>query len=439
MTEPELRAGVAREIISPPKGIYLVGYGDRTKGNVGVHDDLTATALVLEAGTQCLALVACDLLCLNEFVVDRIRRALAGTAEVIMACSHTHAGPIAYADRHSRPSRRAYIDYLATSIARAVRRAATDTVPVRLSWGETESDIAVNRRERQPDGTFNIGVNPAGPVDRSVKVLRLHTAEGAPLATVVNLACHGTVLGPENRQVSADWIGAMRAPVEAALGGLLLFVQGATGDLNPVRNCLRLSESPWEAVRALGARVAEPVIAACNAGLTPLEGVPLRLLRREVWLPLEAPVTGPQPPRTYRREMLRYAGLPRFLSLVVDPLLNQRYPWRSRIEARDGVWQVPLRINAVRIGELGLVAFGAETFSEIGMAIKAAAPTAQVMFAGVSDGCIGYLPTDQVHAEGGPEVDMFPFFYRHPGRMAEGNAQLAGEAAGQALRALWGA
>ena len=43
-----LLAGIARRVINPPKGIFLIGYGDRTKGNIGVHDDLTATALVLD-------------------------------------------------------------------------------------------------------------------------------------------------------------------------------------------------------------------------------------------------------------------------------------------------------------------------------------------------------------------------------------------------------
>ena len=53
----ELQAGVARRIISPPPGIFLIGYGDRTKGNRGVHDDLTATALVDEAGERIGALL----------------------------------------------------------------------------------------------------------------------------------------------------------------------------------------------------------------------------------------------------------------------------------------------------------------------------------------------------------------------------------------------
>ena len=106
-----LKAGVARRVISPPAGIYLIGYGNRQKGNLGIHDDLTATAVVLEHGGNRLAVVALDLLTLNEYVVDRVRAYLA-PSEVLLCCSHTHSGPIAYADGRSSRKNRQYIDSL---------------------------------------------------------------------------------------------------------------------------------------------------------------------------------------------------------------------------------------------------------------------------------------------------------------------------------------
>jgi neutral ceramidase len=435
MNETQLRAGVAREIISPPPGIYLIGYADRTKGNAGVHDDLTATALVLDDGHQRLALVACDLLCLNEFIVDRIRTEVGKKTQVMICCSQTHAGPIAYADHNSNHARRAAMDTLVELIARAVSRAEAALVPARLAWGRTEADIAVNRRERQPDGEIIIGVNPAGPIDRAVGILDVRTTDGTPLATVVNYACHGTVLGPENLLVSADWIGAMRSQVEEEVGGLVLFLQGAAGDLNPDHDWE--TGDPWEAVRSLGERVAEPVLAACDEGLSPLAGVPLRLSRQTVWLPLEARATTSTPLPTYRRVLTEMVGLPFAARFVVDLLLERRYPWRSRIEARDGFWHVPMRVNTVRIGDLGLVTFAAETLTEIGMAIKATSPAEHTLFASVSDGCIGYLPTAGAHAEGGYEVDVAPYFYRYPSRLASNCAQIATGAAVQALCELW--
>lgn len=390
---------------------------------------------MLDDGRTRLAIVACDLLCLNEIIVDRVRDQIGKGISVILCCSHTHAGPIAYADRRSGRARYAYINTLVAKIAQAVDRAGAALAPVELAWGQTEAFIAINRREHQPDGNVVIGVNPDGIIDHSVNILSIRRKDGAPLATAVNYACHGTVLGPDNLLVSADWIGAMRVKIEDALGTQVLFLQGATGDLNPDHEWG--SGDSWKAVRSLGEQVAEQVIGAYRQDLSPLACVTLGLKRRTVWLPLEAKATTSTPMPTYRRKLAELIDLPYAARFVVDILLEHRYPWRSRIEARDGFWHVPLRVNAVRIGDLGLTTFASETLTEIGMAIKADSPATHTMFASVSDGCIGYLPTAKAHAEGGYEVDLAPYYYRYPARLAPQCADIATAAAGESLRELW--
>jgi len=438
---PILRAGVARRIITPPRGIFLIGYGDRTKGNLGVHDDLTATALVLDDGKTRIAIVALDMLAINEFVVDRVRAKLPGT-EVLLCCSHTHSGPIAYADEKSKRLNRDYINTLVERIVEAVKEAAASFVPARLEWSQGEADIAINRRERQPDGHFEIGRNPAGVVDRSVQIVSIFSplpqsgeGPGVRAATLVNFACHGTVLGPDNLLASADWIGAMRARVEQELGGMALFLQGATGNLNP--------DMDWEGTRAFemvagqGASVARSVLAAVRDESRTLDGLPLKIERTEAWLPTEAKAITPRPPKGYGKPLLAMAHLPGWMAFLADRLLDQRYPWKPRIEARDGFWSVPMRVNAVRIGELALVTFAAETFTEIGMAVKTASPAKHTLFASVTDGCISYLHTAAAHVEGGYEVDVAPYAYRYPGKLAAECEKIALDAASEMLAELW--
>jgi len=434
MTTSTLSAGVARRIISPPKGIFLIGYGDRTKGNTGLHDDLTATALVLEDGQTRLAIVALDMLAINEFVVDRVRAGLPGT-EILLCCSHTHSGPIAYADEKSKRLNRDYINLLIERIAEAVTEAAAKLVPARLEWSQSEADIAINRRQRMPDGHFEIGRNPEGVVDRSVNVVSILTTLDSRLATLVNFPCHGTVLGPDNLLASADWIGAMRAKVEQELGGKALFLQGATGNLNP--------DMDWESARAFemvaeqGASVARSVLAAVRNESKRLDGLPLKVERAEAWLPTEAKSVTPRPPKNYGKPLLAMAHLPSWMAFLADPLLDRRYPWKPRIEARDGFWSVPMRVNAVRLGELALVTFGAEVFTEIGMTVKAQSPAKHTLFASVTDGCIGYLHTAESHAEGGYEVDVAPYAYRYPGKLAAECEKIALDAAHDVLTVLW--
>jgi neutral ceramidase len=428
-----VKAGITRRIITPPIGIYQIGYGDRTKGNIGAHDALTATALVLDDGATRLAIVALDMLTINEFIVDRVR-ALLPLTEVLLCCSHTHSGPIAFADKKSSHKNQAYINSLVDNIVAAVKEATTNAVPARLEYSSGEADIAINRREKMPDGRMEIGRNPDGVVDRSIQIISVLTTNDSRLATVVNFACHGTVLGPDNLLISADWIGAMRAKVESELGGKALFLQGATANLNP--------DMFWEDARAFekvaeqGIRVAQSVVAAIKKTET-FNALPLQVERAEAWLPTETKAETPHPPKNYAKPLLKMANLPGWMSFLAEPLLNYRYPWKPRIEARAGYWSVPMRVNVVRIGELALVTFAAETFTEIGMAVKAASPAKHTLFASITDGCISYLHTAASHPEGGYEVDVAPLAYRYPGHLSANCEKIALDTTQSLLGNLW--
>ena len=131
------------------------------------------------------------------------------------------------------------------------------------------------------------------------------------------------------------------------------------------------------------------------------------------------------------------AKLPNFMSIFTDWILDRRYPWKSIIEARDGYWSVPMRVNSLRLGDLALVTFAAETFTEIGMQVKRASPAVHTLFASLTDGCISYLHTASSHLEGGYEVDIAPLAYRYPGRLQAGCEKIALEAAGALLEKLW--
>lgn len=437
-----LRAGVARRVISPPRGVFLVGYGDRNLGNRGVADDVTATALVLDDGTCRAAIVSADLLTICERTVDRISARVAtqvGDCDVLICCSHTHSGPISYADDRSARRDRDYVDLLVDRIAAAVGEAAGDLHSAHLEWSIGRCELAHNRRERTPGGKIEIGRNPDGVCDRSVGVLGVVADDVGSgrrrLATVVGYACHGTVLGPRTRMVSADWIGAMRRRVEADLGGSVLFCQGASGNVNP--DVSWEVDDPFGEVERAGAMVADAVLDAVAGGVMPLASTPLRVDRRDVSVPLQAEADSPEPPRSYVEPLLAMAGLPRLAAPLGEPLLRRRYPWRPTVEARDGRWAVPMRHSVLRAGELALVSYGAETFTEIGLAAKAASPATATIFSSVTDGCISYLATADAHREGGYEVDVAPWAYRYPARLDPSGEALALAATTEAFGRLW--
>ena len=55
-----LQAGFATIDITPPLGVYLAGHFNARPSH-GIHDPLTAQAIVFDLGAQRLALVGCDL------------------------------------------------------------------------------------------------------------------------------------------------------------------------------------------------------------------------------------------------------------------------------------------------------------------------------------------------------------------------------------------
>src|SRR5439155_1653140 len=100
---PPIRAGAAWRAITPevkPGGppVRMAGFGPG-RDATGVHDDLDARALVIEAGAQSVALVVLDLIGFFHDEVEKIRREARerepglSAAYIMVASTHTHAGP----------------------------------------------------------------------------------------------------------------------------------------------------------------------------------------------------------------------------------------------------------------------------------------------------------------------------------------------------------
>lgn len=242
-----LKAGVAKVDITPPAGVQMWGYFDRLTGAVSTLDPLYARVLVLETGETRLALVALDLgRTFGPAALERIREAArksSGMSYVLVAASHTHAGPVildAYPDGQTPAWETADLE----KIEKAIDEAHQHAVDAQLGTGHGVVYIGYNRRRVNPDGSVtmfwtNPTQVPTSPIDPTVSVLRVDTADGKPLAVLVNYACHPVVFGPDNLQFSADYPGVMTQVVETSMEQatgtrpLCIFLQGAPGDINP--------------------------------------------------------------------------------------------------------------------------------------------------------------------------------------------------------------
>ncbi len=419
----ELRAGTARVTITPPVGIEMVGFAGRGPA-AGLHGDLTATALVLEgpratpAGTGQtdevirLAIIACDLLYLRSDKVHAVRAAVARLTDVpadhvVVACSHTHYGPLTDPARSTELAQVGpYLANLVHLLAGGVALARSRVVPCRIGVGYGDVRIGINRRERTADGRIILGQNPGGPYDPRVTVLRADTVDGRPLAAVLNCACHPVSQGAHCTQLSADFPGTARTLLEEQTGAMCLFLQGAAGNINPL-----LMGWDWTHLAHLGLPLgaeATRVYWSIQPSVEETKGG-LDIARSRLDLPPILPGSVAEGREAVaalevERDRLGAAGEAGGLWWAERRLARARQGLDSLLGG-PSVPPVPAELSALRLGHsVGLVTAPGEIFTETGRSIVARSPFPHTLYASYTDGSVWYVPTRAAYAEGGYEV-----------------------------------
>jgi hypothetical protein len=406
-----LRVGIHERKITPPVGVDLSGFAHREGPSEGVHDDLWCRALVLDDGTTRLGIVALDLLELDFELDAAVRRAVSDATVIrpdrlLLNCSHTHAGPATGAPEGTASKNRGYLSRLPAEIAAVVREAEKGLIAGRLSYGETEVQIGIDRRERQPDGSIDFGRNPDGPADTKMRAIGVDTGQAAPAAIIFNLACHGTALKGENREISAEWMGATVSHVRRIAGDALtpIFLQGCCGQINP-----DVSAATFEEVDRIGERAAQAVAAAMEAA-QPVEPAPLGAQLQRIGLPLQDPPSPDLARDDLRKaqsdvERLRRNGTHPYVVRAFDSLVAHARDMVERSERGAEGETAPFVVQVLRLGELAIVGLSGEVFFEFALEMQRRSPFRHTLVLGYSNGCTCYVPTEEAFEEGGYEAD----------------------------------
>lgn len=227
----EWRAGAAAVNVSPrPQdlqgALYLGGYGGYQERGaaLGIHQPVYARAVALTDGRERLLLLTLDAVGLDNRLLGRIREG-ASTAtgwsedRIWIAATHTHSAPDLQGLWGGTPD--AYRAYVAVRATQAARDAVERLEPVQMA--------AVTVRAP------GLGLNRRGWAftDESLSLLVARRPQGDLVSVLVNVGIHPTVLGPENRLISPDWVGSMIAALEEWHGGTALFINGVQGDVVP--------------------------------------------------------------------------------------------------------------------------------------------------------------------------------------------------------------
>jgi neutral ceramidase len=381
------RAGFAVADITPDPGaqrVELSGYVARQQPALGVRDRLQVAALALAVGEEApLLLVALDLCILDGPTAALLAAACPLSPQrVWLACSHTHAAPATYPLLGCGEPDPGYAALVAKRVGGAARSALATMEPCRLGWGRTAlaPPLWGNRRD------------PAGPWDGRIHLLKIERAESdrAPVVAVWSLACHPVVLGPENRMVSADFVGVVRE----ALSFPSFFLQGCCGDQNP-RDRGESALGVWRQ--------------AAEALQTLWQGTPTA--SRGPWAVASAPVALPRLPGD---------GIPPLPT--PDPAVAAAMRlWQGRV-ATPGAAVPPSRaeVTVLRLGNGRVALWPGEPF----VSLQGALPS-DTLAVGHVGPSVGYIPDAPAYGAPGYEVGWAHRYYGFPSALAP--------AAGEAL------
>lgn len=429
-TRPALRAGAAAVHITPRDWPLPMIGSFRYRPATGAHDPLHSRALVLDDGTETVAIAIVDSCYIPRETLDEAKRlAQAETGipadRVLIAATHTHTappptpgvglrGPEPEQDtQNEQRYSRQLVDGIAASIASAFERLEA----AEIGWTRTElSDEVFNRRWLMRDGTIPPDpfggttdrvrmnppaaspdlVRPSGPVDPEAVVLSIRTAAKKPLAVLANYSLHYVGNIPAGL-VSADYFGEFSLAIARRLDAGDRFVgmlsNGTSGNINNIDfSKTRSRQEPFEQVRKVAGKLADAVAKAHeeieyrpDASLA-MEQVELALARRK--------------PTDLIVEQSRA-----ILQGVLPSELTRRHIYAQRaIDLHNGPDSVSVVLQAIRIGDLGIAALPFETFVETGLAIKRESPLQSTFVISLANGAEGYLPTPEHHALGGYET-----------------------------------
>ncbi len=417
-----IKAGFTYRDITPDIGMEQPG-GYGKSFHRSFHDACKVRVAVFDDGQKRVAVVGLDLLGLPRSLAlaarAGIEKACGIPGSAVMLCaSHSHSsGPIgmvqpgeydsatdevkqlAYED--SSMADPGFLQRLQHEIVEGVKQADAAKAPVLLGFGSGHEDkISFNRRLHMKNGQSwsHPGVgNPdiidyAGPIDPQVGVIAAWDLNGNLAGTVVNFACHATT-NPGG--ISANWPYYLEKTLQGALDtkAPVVFMQGACGDITQVDNLSpyqRPAAEEWskQVGGRVGAEAARTILLMAKSNEAKID------TQQKVW---KIKRRVPAPETLAKAKAVIAAGKPKgdttdwtFAkeTLMLDHLI--------RVSP-----EVEVEVQAIQVGPAVVVSNPAEYFVQYGLDIKKGSPFAFTFPCELSNGCVGYVPTEEAFGPNG--------------------------------------
>lgn len=408
--------GVAVVDITPDYPVRMTGYASRQTESEGIESRLKARAIAIggDENEGPAVLVAIDNCVIRSVIADEVATRLKTRAKLkperlAICATHTHCGPALAvglpfifgrplpADQADRIAR--YTRELTDGIEKAALQALANRKPATLAWGRGSAGFAANRRVLKDGKWVGFGVNPNGPVDRSLPVLTAVDGAGKVRAALFGYACHCTTLGGDFNKICAEWAGYACDDVERAYpGAVAIAIIGCGADANPE------PRGKLDQARAYGEAAGSEVrrLLSARTGLTPLPGrIACRVRRLE--LPLE--------PTPSREDLVRLSSKPASEGMLARNGLE-------RLDRGEAIpTTVPYIVQTWCFGdEMAMVFLAGEVVVDYAIRIGWEADAPRIWTVGYANDVPCYIPSRRVLTEGGYEADSSLIYYGHASR-----------------------
>ncbi len=406
-----LRAGAAKVDVTPTQFPVISNCMFLERIAEKAHAPLHAKALVLDDGGMRLAIVVVDSCMMPRELIDRakdIARAKTGipAERMLVSATHTHSAPASMGCLGS-DAQPEYAELLPKKIAEAIESAAARLAPAKAGSASIDDYehthcrrwiLRPDKMRSDPFGNLNVRANmhpgyrnpdaiaPSGPVDPGLSVLSIQTLEGKPLAVLANYSQHyfgSPILHPDYFGIFSDKIATR---IGAGEGFVAMMSQGTSGD------------QMW---MDYGKPKSDITLEQYSEGVTTRAMEAYRKIQYRDKLNLAMAETrltlGRRAPDSQRLDWAK--GL---LSKMegTKPRNQQEVYAREQVFLHDEPSR-ELKLQALRIGDLGIAAIPNEVFAITGLRIKARSPLPGTFVIELANGAEGYIPPPAQHKLGG--------------------------------------
>ena len=218
--------GFGKVNITPSKPMATAGYGKRQgRPYLTVHDSIYVRTLVIENGTQRVAIVGADLLIIPPTVTQILGKKLETIGfslnNTYLSATHSHNSIGNWGEGATRFIFGAYEDsvvqFIADGIVNSIQRATENMLPSTLRAGAIPIPQAVENR-----------LIDGGNEDPFLRAIEVHRSDSSKLV-LTSYAAHATCLSQGTLELSRDYPGMLVDELESKDYEFAMFMAGSVG------------------------------------------------------------------------------------------------------------------------------------------------------------------------------------------------------------------